>query len=590
MQPEDSNKVNLSSVNKKSKNSTKNNKPLKNLFKKQPDIKRDDLGKFTSGSGGLKSLKNFNLKRALPLILVVALVGGLFVWRSFAADFAPQIQTAYQTNLGRPASSGDIAYWTTQLGATNPKWTVSSMNQFIASSAEGQRYKASKAKSPVATTSPQTSQSTAPPTFSDAQYSKLSDESFVKTIYIQLLGGGPDSISLKDWVTRLSNKSWSRAQVYSHIASSQGATDRRTKPDEQLLDRLNNSKDQVAKYKEAIGAFQQHFVDQFFAALSARGGILGESKYASGIKDSCNNELIPGVKSGALPAYALYPCMPLVGLAQPTDPDSYAIMYARGSVSIGQAISEMDESPAIGDCDQAATLFFDCFMNNRRSIYVIDDKKSASDKTLTTENKNLTDNTSTKSSTSTSSTPSNSPQSSTASSSSSSASKSTTNSSTNNKTSTNSDNPTKTIAEQVRSEIKSTTKSSNASNVANRDSTIKEQASAEITIREKNAINSLIIPKCNNKRTIRANDKGECVKRAQQLLGIIFDVNIRISGKYDKVTATSVKTFQKTRGIPVTGTVNAQTWRLLEKALDTSVSKSPLSPARGTLSSSRIIQ
>ena len=108
--------------------------------------------------------------------------------------------------------------------------------------------------------------------------------------------------------------------------------------------------------------------------------------------------------------------MPLVGLAQPTDPDSYAIMYARGSVSIGQAISEMDESPAIGDCDQAATLFFDCFMNNRRSIYVIDDKKSASDKTLTTENKNLTDNTSTKSSTSTSSTPSNSPQSSTASS------------------------------------------------------------------------------------------------------------------------------------------------------------------------------
>ncbi len=62
MQPKDSNKGNLSSVNKKSKKSTKNNKPLKNLFKKQSDIKRDDLGKFTSGSGGLKSLKNFNLK------------------------------------------------------------------------------------------------------------------------------------------------------------------------------------------------------------------------------------------------------------------------------------------------------------------------------------------------------------------------------------------------------------------------------------------------------------------------------------------------------------------------------------------------
>ena len=47
--------------------------------------KRDLNGKFTAGSGGLKSLKNFNWGRALPIIAIVGLVGGFLVWQSFAA-------------------------------------------------------------------------------------------------------------------------------------------------------------------------------------------------------------------------------------------------------------------------------------------------------------------------------------------------------------------------------------------------------------------------------------------------------------------------------------------------------------------------
>lgn len=73
-------KVDLSSVNKK-----KNKKlsELKNPLKKQKGPVRDSEGKFTSGSGGLRQL-NFNWKRALPVILVVALTGGFLVYRSFA--------------------------------------------------------------------------------------------------------------------------------------------------------------------------------------------------------------------------------------------------------------------------------------------------------------------------------------------------------------------------------------------------------------------------------------------------------------------------------------------------------------------------
>lgn len=62
---------------------------LKNPFAKQKEQKRAADGKFTAGSGGLKSLKRFNWKRSLPVIVIVALVGGLLIFRSFAAVTKP---------------------------------------------------------------------------------------------------------------------------------------------------------------------------------------------------------------------------------------------------------------------------------------------------------------------------------------------------------------------------------------------------------------------------------------------------------------------------------------------------------------------
>lgn len=47
--------------------------------------KRDENGQFASGSDELK-IKSFNWKRFLPVVIVVALVGGFLVYRSFASD------------------------------------------------------------------------------------------------------------------------------------------------------------------------------------------------------------------------------------------------------------------------------------------------------------------------------------------------------------------------------------------------------------------------------------------------------------------------------------------------------------------------
>lgn len=60
---------------------------IKNLFQKntQPQTKRDNAGRFTSGTGGLKSVKKLPLRRMIPVIAVIALTGGFLVFQSMAA-------------------------------------------------------------------------------------------------------------------------------------------------------------------------------------------------------------------------------------------------------------------------------------------------------------------------------------------------------------------------------------------------------------------------------------------------------------------------------------------------------------------------
>lgn len=92
MNEDNHDKVDLSSVNKTSKKS-KTPAALSNPFKKHKGPLRDDEGKFaaTTGGGGLKSLKKFNWKRAAPFIAIIALVGGVMVFQSFAATSSVRV-------------------------------------------------------------------------------------------------------------------------------------------------------------------------------------------------------------------------------------------------------------------------------------------------------------------------------------------------------------------------------------------------------------------------------------------------------------------------------------------------------------------
>lgn len=79
------NKIDLSGVNKTPKSGKQIRLPKVSIpFKSTKGPARDSEGKFTSGSGGLLASKKLKLGRILPIALVVAVVGGYFVFQSFA--------------------------------------------------------------------------------------------------------------------------------------------------------------------------------------------------------------------------------------------------------------------------------------------------------------------------------------------------------------------------------------------------------------------------------------------------------------------------------------------------------------------------
>lgn len=134
----DETKIDLSSINKtekKKRDSLKFNISFSNLFKKQ-DRKRDKRGRFAAiGSGGLQSLRDMNIKRLLPVVVVISLVGGFLVYQSFAASNASKNEVTkwYRTCLNREPDSGGLDYWAGQLDK-NPNATWSIADKFMKTS------------------------------------------------------------------------------------------------------------------------------------------------------------------------------------------------------------------------------------------------------------------------------------------------------------------------------------------------------------------------------------------------------------------------------------------------------------------------
>jgi beta-glucanase (GH16 family) len=66
-------------------------------------------GRRTTGSGGLKRSQQLNWRRALPLVLVLAVTGGYLVWRSFAAETAPKWKLHWSDEFN--STSLDTTRW-----------------------------------------------------------------------------------------------------------------------------------------------------------------------------------------------------------------------------------------------------------------------------------------------------------------------------------------------------------------------------------------------------------------------------------------------------------------------------------------------
>ena len=213
----DENRVNLSSVNKASKNGTKKNIFNSRIFKNKPGQKRDDEGKFTSGSGGLKAVKKLNWGRAIPLVLVIALVGGGLVYRTFAGT-AEDVTVVFQEVLGRNPDTSGWYYWTDRL---NKGMTINQLRAELKNTAE-YKNKQSAAAKPASPQQPTQAASNAPaatqasPATMPAKkygYGRSASpdpactfrkgcEDALANIYHKLLGREPDS-STKYWVDQI---------------------------------------------------------------------------------------------------------------------------------------------------------------------------------------------------------------------------------------------------------------------------------------------------------------------------------------------------------------------------------------------------
>lgn len=189
-----------------------------NPFSKTADQKRDEAGKFTAGSGGLTKLQKLNWKRSLPVVVIVALVGGFLVFRSFAgqtlykyqysayqcpgfnkADAAKNTSDScvgasaealtfryYQGVFGRSPDAGGFKFWVQQLA--------------------GDRERVSRVAEKMLATR-------------EASYDKLSNADYVSAAYKNILGRNADPSGQAYWLGQLDGKKKTRDELLRNFAA-----------------------------------------------------------------------------------------------------------------------------------------------------------------------------------------------------------------------------------------------------------------------------------------------------------------------------------------------------------------------------------
>ncbi len=283
-------KVDLSSVNKPKK--SLGLPKLKNPFRKQTGPVRDEQGKFASGSGGLLAAKKLNLKRMLPVVVVVSLVGGFMVFRSFASVTPPP---AYQYSVTTCKSN-----------------SLEALKKCKNESAEAlvfRLYRAASNRNPDPGGYKHWTQKLAgdrmQPTDVASQFVAVksitdkTNQKFVDDLYANLKLGG-DAKGKAYWVGVLNSKSWSRGKVVAHFTTASEAITKQSADTATFLSAaptvavVQTARKQVeadTKYaKEQINAKTYHIVK----GMQSRSKLNNDLKVAAGkISDKSQGQMTP---------------------------------------------------------------------------------------------------------------------------------------------------------------------------------------------------------------------------------------------------------------------------------------------------------
>lgn len=115
---------------------------LRNRHFKKHQPERDTHGRFITGHGGHHHHKKVNWRLSTAIVIVVAIAGGLFVFRSFAAtkavnpkDAPAVVGCAYQSFLNRSPEASGLKYWSDRYKAG---YNAAQLAQGLLSSQEGQ--------------------------------------------------------------------------------------------------------------------------------------------------------------------------------------------------------------------------------------------------------------------------------------------------------------------------------------------------------------------------------------------------------------------------------------------------------------------
>jgi hypothetical protein len=168
-----------------------------------------------SGGSSIKSKTRFNWRKYLPIILVVAALGGLFVWRSFAqVKLYPYQYSVYQCDSGK-----------------FDKAKINPDDKCLQSSAEAitfRLYDASSNKTPDTKgyqywvqklAGDRTQPSEASASLINGLKSKNNTQ-YVEALYNNAFGRKADTRGKVYWKSKLDKKQWNRERVLAHFAAS----------------------------------------------------------------------------------------------------------------------------------------------------------------------------------------------------------------------------------------------------------------------------------------------------------------------------------------------------------------------------------